>query len=142
TDSSIELVARVVFGEAQGDSYEGQLAVAYTVVNRISIDAYPNTVSKVVYQKAGRYHQYNTIDDPSHAAAWASGRANKTKAYTNALMAAGDALCKRKADPTTCATNYCAYDPCLAIKSNRHSEAYNKKLIGKHYFVCRRPVSG
>jgi SH3-like domain-containing protein len=44
------LLAAVVRMEAGGESYEGKLAVASVVVNRIRSGRYPNTVSEVVYQ--------------------------------------------------------------------------------------------
>ncbi|KAK3577299.1 hypothetical protein CHS0354_008392 [Potamilus streckersoni] len=143
TDANIELVARIVFGEARGEPALGQLAVAYSVVNRVAHPGYPNTVSAVVYQTySGGLHQYNTLDDAHHNAAWNSAKAHNTVEYQHAKTAAGDALCGRKPDPTTCATDYCAHDPCLATSNNAYYEAYNKNHIGHHYFVCRRPVSG
>ncbi len=44
------LLAAVVRMEAGGESYEGKLAVASVVVNRMRSGAYPSTVSGVVYQ--------------------------------------------------------------------------------------------
>ena len=44
------LLAAVVRMEAGGESYEGKLAVASVVVNRMKSGGYPNTVSGVVYQ--------------------------------------------------------------------------------------------
>jgi uncharacterized protein YgiM (DUF1202 family) len=44
------LLAAVVRMEAGGESYEGKLAVASVVVNRIKSGRYPNSVSGVVYQ--------------------------------------------------------------------------------------------
>lgn len=44
------LLAAVVRMEAGGESYEGKLAVASVVVNRVRSGGYPNTVSGVVYQ--------------------------------------------------------------------------------------------
>ncbi|WP_099467223.1 cell wall hydrolase [Konateibacter massiliensis] len=44
------LLAAVVRMEAGGESYEGKLAVASVVVNRMNSGRYPSTVSGVVYQ--------------------------------------------------------------------------------------------
>lgn len=44
------LLAAVVRMEAGGESYEGKLAVASVVVNRVKSGRYPNSVSGVVYQ--------------------------------------------------------------------------------------------
>ena len=51
---NIQTVARVVFGEARGEPMEGQLAVAYTIVNRVNHEGYPNTLKRVVFQKNRR----------------------------------------------------------------------------------------
>jgi SH3-like domain-containing protein len=48
------LLAAVVKMEAGGESYEGKLAVASVVVNRMRSGAYPGSVSGVVYQ-AGQF---------------------------------------------------------------------------------------
>lgn len=135
-------MGRVVYGEARGESYTGQLAVAYTIVNRISHSGYPNTLSGVVYQTYSGHHQYNTLDVASHTTAWNHAKRTHDASYTSAIKAATGALCKTESDPTGCATDYCAYDPCSATNSNRYYDAYNKQKIGHHYFVCRRPHSG
>lgn len=44
------LLAALVKMEAGGESYEGKLAVASVVMNRVKSGAYPNTVSGVIYQ--------------------------------------------------------------------------------------------
>lgn len=133
------MVGRVVFGEARGESMEGQLAVAYTVVNRVSHAGYPNNLYSVVYQKYGNgIYQYNTLSDPYHTTQWKDAKRMNRLEYRNAIKAAEDALCCRVSDPTRCATDYCAYDPCSATSSNRYWQATNKMQIGHHYFVCRK----
>lgn len=125
-----------MFGEARGESSEGQLAVAYSIVNRVNHKGYPNTLNKVVYQKYGKIYQYNTLSEPAHDKAWADAKKSNTTEYRNAVKAYGDALCGRVSDPTKYATNYCAYDPCSATNSNKWRKAINKTNTGKHYFVC------
>lgn len=44
------LLAALVKMEAGGESYEGKLAVASVVMNRVRSSAYPNTVHDVIYQ--------------------------------------------------------------------------------------------
>lgn len=44
------LLARVVYGEARGEPYTGQVAVAAVVLNRVASPDFPNTISGVVYQ--------------------------------------------------------------------------------------------
>ena len=139
TSGNIQLVGRIVFGEARGESYQGQLAVAWTVVNRVNSRYYPNTVTGVVNQKYGSHHQYNTLDVHRHDEDWARAKAGHTDTYRVAIKAATDALCNNAPDPTGCATAYCAYDPCSATNDTPFTRAYNKIRIGHHYFVCQGP---
>lgn len=46
----LEMLARLVSAEAKGESYEGQVAVAAVILNRVRDSRFPNTVAGVVYQ--------------------------------------------------------------------------------------------
>ncbi len=46
----IQLLARCVNGEARGESYEGQVAVAAVILNRVKHPSFPNTIAGVIYQ--------------------------------------------------------------------------------------------
>ena len=46
----VDLIARAVYGEARGEPYEGQVAVAAVILNRVRSASVPNTVSGVIYQ--------------------------------------------------------------------------------------------
>ena len=48
--SDVAVLAALVQLEAGGESYEGKLAVASVVMNRVRSGGYPNSVSGVVYQ--------------------------------------------------------------------------------------------
>ncbi len=50
SSSNLNLLARVVYGEARGEPYSGQVAVAAVVLNRVKSSKFPNTISGVVYQ--------------------------------------------------------------------------------------------
>ncbi len=50
-----DCLALAVYYEARGETVEGQLYVARTVLNRVASPRYPNTVCGVVYQK----HQFS-----------------------------------------------------------------------------------
>lgn len=51
TDSGdLELLAAIIYCEAGGEIYEGKLAVACVVINRVRSSSYPNTISGVIYQ--------------------------------------------------------------------------------------------
>ncbi len=45
-----QLLARAVNGEARGEPYEGQVAVAAVILNRVRHSSFPNTISGVIYQ--------------------------------------------------------------------------------------------
>ncbi len=45
-----DLLARVISAEAKGEPYEGQVAVAAVLLNRIRDSRFPNTLAGVVYQ--------------------------------------------------------------------------------------------
>lgn len=49
--SNLNLLARVIYGEARGEPYTGQVAVGAVVLNRVRSSSFPNTISGVVYQK-------------------------------------------------------------------------------------------
>ena len=51
TQSDIDMMAKLVYLEARGESYSGQVAVAEVVINRVLSRSFPNTVSGVVYQR-------------------------------------------------------------------------------------------
>jgi N-acetylmuramoyl-L-alanine amidase len=48
--SDLQLMARAVNGEARGEPYTGQVAVAAVILNRVKHSSFPNTVSGVIYQ--------------------------------------------------------------------------------------------
>lgn len=49
--SDLNLLARVVYAEARGEPYSGQVAVAAVVLNRVKSSSFPNTISGVVYER-------------------------------------------------------------------------------------------
>ena len=53
--SNLNLLARLVYGEARGEPYTGQVAVAAVVLNRVKSSSFPNTVSGVIYQSWGLF---------------------------------------------------------------------------------------
>lgn len=48
--SNVNLLARVIYGEARGEPYSGQVAVGAVILNRVKSSQFPNTISGVVYQ--------------------------------------------------------------------------------------------
>lgn len=50
SSNDLYLLAKVVYGEARGEPYKGQVAVAAVVLNRVEHSSFPNTIAGVVYQ--------------------------------------------------------------------------------------------
>ncbi|MEF3302639.1 spore cortex-lytic enzyme [Paenibacillus sp. GYB003] len=48
--SEMKLMANAVHGEARGEPYVGQVAVAAVIINRVQSPSFPNTVSGVIFQ--------------------------------------------------------------------------------------------
>ncbi len=59
TGDMVDLLARLINGEARGEPYEGQVAVGAVVLNRVKSSEFPNTISAVIYQK----NQFSCIKD-------------------------------------------------------------------------------
>lgn len=115
TSSNIELLARAVYGEARGEPYAGQVAVAAVILNRVEDSRFPKTISGVVYQSGA----FDVVAD---------GQINLTPNST-AYQAARDAL--NGWDPTYGCLYY--YNPRTA------TNAWIKQLpisvtIGSHVF--------
>ena len=55
----VELLARLINGEARGEPYEGQVAVGAVILNRVKSPKFPNTIPGVIYQEG----QFSCIKD-------------------------------------------------------------------------------
>ena len=83
SDSTLKLLASIIFCEAGNQPYEGQVAVGAVVMNRVRSDAFPDTVREVIYQKG----QFTPA-----GSGWLD-RVVASQGYTDsALQAAKDAL--------------------------------------------------
>ena len=113
--SNLNLLARVVYGEARGEPYTGQVAVAAVVLNRVNNSNFPNTIAGVVYQSGA----FTAVSD---------GQINLTPNST-AIKAAQDAL--NGWDPTYGAIYY--FNPNTATNAWIWSRPQTI-TIGKHRF--------
>ena len=116
SDSDLNLLARCVYGEARGEPYNGQVAVAAVVLNRVRSSKFPNTIYGVIYQK----NAFTAVND---------GQINLTP-NESAYNAARDALSGW--DPTGGCLYY--YNPATATSSWIWSLTVHIK-IGKHNFA-------
>lgn len=113
--SDLNLLARVIYGEARGESYTGQVAVGAVVLNRVKSSSFPNTISGVIYQSGA----FDAVSD---------GQINKTPDST-AKKAAQDAL--NGWDPSYGAIYY--FNPNTATNKWIWSRPMTV-TIGKHRF--------
>ncbi|ASS65657.1 MULTISPECIES: spore cortex-lytic enzyme [unclassified Paenibacillus] len=48
--NDIKIMANAVYGESRGEPYEGQVAVAAVILNRLKSPEFPNSISGVIFQ--------------------------------------------------------------------------------------------
>ena len=110
------LLAKLVYAEARGEPYKGQVAVAAVVLNRVRSASFPNTVSGVVYQQ----NAFTCVNN---------GSINNTP-DSSCIRAALDAL--NGWDPTGGCLYY--YNPKTAVDGWIRTRTV-KTVIGNHSFA-------
>ncbi len=50
TSKDLKMMANAVYGESRGEPYEGQVAVAAVILNRVKSSEFPNTATGVIFQ--------------------------------------------------------------------------------------------
>ena len=115
SSSDLNLLTRIVYAEARGEIYAGQVAIAAVVLNRVRSSSFPNSIAGVIYQ-------------PGAFTAVSDGQINLTPNAT-ARKAAQDAL--NGWDPTYGSIYY--FNPNTATSSWIWSRPY-VITIGKHRF--------
>ena len=114
-NSNVSLLARIIYGEARGEPYTGQVAIGAVVMNRVKDSRFPNTISGVIYQSGA----FTAVSD---------GQINLFPDST-AQKAAQDAL--NGWDPTYSAIYY--FNPNTATNKWIWSRPVTV-VIGKHRF--------
>lgn len=115
--NDVNLIARLINGEARGEPYAGQVAVGAVIVNRTRDSRFPNTIAGVIYQ-------------PGAFTAIVDGQIN-AKMEPDSINAARDAL--NGWDPSGGAVFY--YNPAKTSNAFMFSRPVIK-TIGSHRF-CR-----
>lgn len=113
--SDVNLLARLIYGEARGEPYTGQVAVGAVVLNRVKSSKFPNTISGVIYQSGA----FDVVSD---------GQINMSPDST-AKKAASDAI--NGWDPSYGSLYY--FNPNTATNSWIWSRPHTI-TIGKHRF--------
>lgn len=110
------LLAKLVYAEARGETYKGQVAVAAVVLNRVRSASFPNTISGVIYQT----NAFTCVNN---------GSINNTP-DSSCIRAARDAM--NGWDPTGGCLYY--YNPKTASDSWIRTRTV-KTVIGNHSFA-------
>ncbi len=116
SSSDETLLARCIYGEARGEPYTGQVAIAAVILNRVKSSKFPNTIAGVIYQPGA----FTVVQD---------GQINLTPNNT-AKSAARDAL--NGWDPTNGCIYY--YNPATATSAWIWSREV-RLVIGNHHFA-------
>lgn len=63
SENDIYMMAKMIYAEARGESYQGQVAVGAVIMNRIKSSAFPNTMRGVLFQNK----QFSAVDDGQYS---------------------------------------------------------------------------
>jgi len=61
TASDVDMLARLITAEAQGETYNAQVAVGAVVVNRVKSGLFPNSISAVINQKTNGNYEFTPV---------------------------------------------------------------------------------
>lgn len=114
----VDLLARLITAEADGEPYEGKVAVGAVVLNRIDSPSFPKSIKDVIYQTGNGVFQFEPVEN---------GWINKP-ASEEAKLAAREAL--GGSDPTNGALYFFA----TKAKSTWLWERPVSKMIGNTIF--------
>ncbi|MCP1354794.1 cell wall hydrolase [Aneurinibacillus migulanus] len=114
--AELDKLARVIHGEARGESFEGQVAVGAVVMNRLKSDKFPKTIHDVIFQPGA----FTAVSDGQY----------KLKPSKQAYRAARAAI--RGQDPSGKSLYY--FNPDIATSKWIWTRHQTKK-IGKHIFA-------
>lgn len=116
SDYEIDLLARLVRAEAQTESFEGKIAVACVVLNRVDSPKFPNTIKEVIYD----HGQFQPVSN---------GEINKP-ADSDSIAAVKAALTEKR---HLASNSLFFYNPAIATSHWLDSRA-TTVVIGQHVF--------
>ena len=127
----LDLLAGLVYAEAAGESHLGQVAVAASVLNRVTSPKYPNTLRGVIMQTVQvggvDYYQYSPVLD---GRIWELDPNSQPEAYAASLEAIYSALGGQ--DPSQGATGF--YNPSKVSPTSWVTTQPPTVKIGNHQF--------
>lgn len=59
----VMLLARIIYAEARGESFTGQVAVGAVILNRVASPGFPKTIREVIFQKENNVYQFSPVAD-------------------------------------------------------------------------------
>jgi N-acetylmuramoyl-L-alanine amidase len=118
TAQEVLLLQKIVMAEAEGEPYEGKVAVANVVLNRLRSANFPDTIREVIYQKS----QFSPV---------ANGRLKRVHPNAETVKAVNEALKGHKAVPDN---TYYFLSLTLADDLTVHHSRTKVKTIGQHTF--------
>ncbi len=119
SQTDLDLLSRLVTAESDGEPFNGQVAVAATILNRLRDSRYPKTIPGIIYQVDNGSYQYSPVLD---------GRIN-LPASSNAVRAVQSAL--SGSDPSYGANGF--YNPEKTVNQWVRSQTVTT-VIGNHVF--------
>ncbi|MCZ2259479.1 spore cortex-lytic enzyme [Sporosarcina sp. G11-34] len=78
SNQDLKLLSNAVYGEARGEPYEGQVAVAAVILNRVEHSDFPDTVGGVIFQPGA----FTAVDDGQ---IWLEPNQRATEAVLDAI---------------------------------------------------------
>lgn len=127
TDAEYRLFVCIVYCEAGGEKYEGQLGVANVILNRLHSADWPNTIKDVIYQK----HQFSPVKNGylnKALSEYDQGKFN-TKWHESCFKAVDDALAGKNN-----IGNRMYFMTPKALQQNLGNNYYDKLVIGNTAF--------
>ncbi|GIP37716.1 spore cortex-lytic enzyme [Paenibacillus sp. J31TS4] len=113
---ALEQLARIIYSEARGETFTGQVAVGAIVLNRVQSNLFPDSISEVIFQPG----QFSAVDDGQY---WLKPDETSYKAARAALNGS---------DPTKGALFY--YNPVIAT-AEWSKKRPTMAVIGAHIFT-------
>lgn len=115
-EDELTMLAKIIYAEARGESYNGKVAVGAVVLNRVKSSRYPNTIRDVIFAR----NQFSPVSDGSYYSA---------RPGNDEYQAARDAL--SGIDPTNGSLTFYAYK---SVRSSYHESLTHTVTIGNHKF--------
>ncbi|RFU64507.1 cell wall hydrolase [Peribacillus saganii] len=114
--NDVNRMAHIVNGEARGESYKGQVAIAAVILNRVESNQFPNTIHKVINQT----NAFTALNDGQY---YLEPSSSAYRAVKDAFLGS---------DPTNGSLYY--YNPRLATDDWIFTRPVTKQ-IGNHVFA-------